>query len=64
MQRTGWQTPKLWISFRNVVESCPAAKDIERVIALTDPLDAVADTIELFELLVTTRYVSSQMSVK
>lgn len=41
--------------FRNVVESCLAKKDIDRMIALADQLESVTDTTELFELLAAPR---------
>lgn len=41
--------------FRNVVESCLSAKDIDRMIALTDQLDTTTDTTELFGLLAAAR---------
>lgn len=41
--------------FRNVVASCLSAKDIDRVIALTDQLDTTSDTTELFGLLAAAR---------
>jgi 2-methylcitrate dehydratase PrpD len=37
--------------FRNVVESCLSAKNIERAIALVAQLDRLDDTTELFNLL-------------
>lgn len=41
--------------FRNVVASCLSAKDLDRVIALTDQLDTTTDTTELFGLLAAAR---------
>lgn len=41
--------------FRNVVESCLTQSDIDRVIALTERLDATEDTSELFGLLAAAR---------
>jgi 2-methylcitrate dehydratase PrpD len=41
--------------FRNVVESCLTKSDIDRVIALTERLDATEDTSELFGLLAAAR---------
>ena len=41
--------------FRNVVESCLAKREIDRMIALTDRLDTTEDTSELFALLAAAR---------
>jgi len=41
--------------FRNVVESCLTAKNIDRVIALIAQLDELTDTSELFALLAAAR---------
>jgi 2-methylcitrate dehydratase PrpD len=41
--------------FRNVVESCLSAKNIDRTIALIAQLDRLDDTSELFNLLAAAR---------
>jgi 2-methylcitrate dehydratase PrpD len=46
--------------FRNVVESCLARRDIDRVIALTERLDTSEDTSELFGLLAAARPLASR----